>query len=343
MNRNKKILYASAAAVVILLAVVIFYVTRKDSGGGQENAVIKPENWEAEFPVSQALIEEVSAMFDDVELPPFNALMDGLRSGRINLVWELWNLRRQCPENLDRYQCNSRILVYLKEKYPGENGEKLAGIIRRYLSFEEIMSETRMSDSLTMRERYNEMRKKRKEIFNAEEEALVFGMEEAKVDLGDKTAAFFKDTAGMPGDQRMKAFEDMRKKAMGPYYQAFLDDEPSFNRYETEIALRDTDFKNAGSSGSAALTESIRERYFGKEGAARMAAVEKELQENENKVKQYEDAEKKYLAENASLPQAQKDAALAKLRVQYLGAEEAEVYQRRRQYDESMKNLGITP
>lgn len=340
MNK-KKILIISIVLGILIAGILVYYLFL-----GAEDAkqtALKMENWNAPFPTSPELVEQVFTMFDDEDMPTYEEFMSGLSSGKINLIWELWRLRRSCPAEMDRYQCNSRIITYLLEKYPGAGGEKLAGLIRRYLTYEEIMSETRMPDDLTMRQRYDLMREKRKDIFNAAEEALVFGMEEAKMDLADRGAAFVKDTAGMPGDQRVKAYEEMRKKTMGPYYDAFIKDEPSFDRYETEIFLRDSDFSKASSQEQTALTHSIRVRYFGEAGAARMAAAEKELATEEQQEKNYQTAEEKFLKENPSLSEAQREAALKKLRSQYMGEEDSEAYARRQQYEEAMKKMNVSP
>ncbi|MBI3395783.1 MAG: hypothetical protein HY042_08110 [Spirochaetia bacterium] len=127
---------------------------------------------------------------------------------------------------------------------------------------------------------------------------------------------------------------------MGPYYQAFMDDMPSFNKYETEMSLRDADLAKGN---AAELTQSVRERYFGKDGAARMAAVEKELATGEENTRKYEEAEAKFLKENPSLPADQREAALGDLRVRLMGKDEAQAYTRRKQYEEAMKKQGLTP
>lgn len=340
---KKKIMIAGAAIGVVIIGVIVYFLVAGNSGR-EKTVALKPENWDAPFSTSKEMIDEVFAMFDEEDMPPtFDVFLKGLETGKINMVWKLWELRRQCPQGMDRYNCNSRILAYLMRKYPGAGGEKLATLVKRYLEFEEVMSITRMSDDLTMRERYDIMRKKRHEIFQPDEEALVFGMEEAKMDLADKSAAFFKETAGQSGNQRVKAYEEMRKKAMGRYYDEFVKDEPSFDRYETEIALRDTDFSKVNSSEQAALTNSIRVRYFGEAGAARMAAVEKQLAAEDQAEKNYEAAEAKFLKENPNLTGDAKEAALKKLRSQYMGEEEADAYARRKQYEDAMKAMNVTP
>ncbi len=339
---KKRIQIIAGVAALVLISVTVYFLAF--SGGQKNQQVLKAENWDAPFPTSKEMIDEVFAMFEEEDMPPtFDAFLKGLESGEINFVWKIWELRRQCPPDMDRYQCNSRIIAYLQRKYPGSGGERLAGLLKRYLNFEEIMSATRMADDLTMRQRYDIMRKKRGEVFHADEEALVFGMEEAKMDLADRSAAFIKDTAGKSGEERVKAYEEMRKKTMGPYYDAFIKDEPSFDRYETELVLRDTDFGKATPQEQQAMTNAIRVRYFGEAGAARMAAVEKDLAAADENIKKYEDAEAKFLKDNASLSAADREAGLKKLRIQYMGPEEAEAYTRRRQYEESMKALNITP
>lgn len=339
---NKKWIFGGAVIAVVLVGITLF-VLFSGRERKQKAEPFHPENWDASLPTAKSEIEDALSMFDDQEQPSYDELMKGLRNGKINFVWELWRLRRACPEDMDRFQCNMRILVYLKEKYGSPNGDKIVALIKQYLKYEDIMLGFTWPEGIGMQERYALMKKKRREAMSPEEVALLFGIEEANMDLSEKTRTFLKDTAGQPGEQRIKAYEEMVKRTMGAYHQAYMEDQPSFNRYEMEMSLRDADLAKVGPAEQASMTRAVRERYFGKDGADRMAAVEKELAQGEQNEKAYEEAEKKFLADNASMPADQKEAALSDLRVKYLGKEEAQAYARRKEYETTMKKMGLTP
>ncbi|MBI3396447.1 MAG: hypothetical protein HY042_11470, partial [Spirochaetia bacterium] len=203
---NKKWMIGAAAVGGVLLLVVVGVLLFGGRGQKKGNENFHPENWDAPIPSAKADIEEAFSMFDSQEQPSYQELMQGLRNGRINFVWELWRLRRGCPEKMERLQCNMRILTYLKEKYPGMDGEKLAHLVRAYLKYEDVMLGYSWPEGISTKERYELMKKKRREALSSDEATLMFGMEESSMELGEKQAAFFKDTAGMPGDQRIKQY-----------------------------------------------------------------------------------------------------------------------------------------
>lgn len=342
VKMNKKWIIVGGVAAVLLIGITLYVLLGGREKKGPQQP-FHPENWDQALPSSKSEIEDALSMFDDQEQPSYEELMKGLQNGKIRFVWELWRLRRACPENMDRLTCNMRILVYLKEKYGSPNGDKLVSLIKQYLKYEDIMLGFTWPEGIGMQERYALMKKKRREAMSPEEVALLFGSEEASMELSEKTRNFLKDTAGQPGEVRIKAYEAMVKQTMGPYYQAYMDDTPSFNRYEMEMSLRDADLAKVSPEQQTAMTRSVRERYFGKDGADRMAAVEKELAAGEQSEKAYEEAEKKFLAENASMPPDQKEAALSDMRVKFMGKEEAQAYARRREYEATMKKMGLTP
>src|SRR5687768_6406648 len=105
MNK-KKLLILSVILGALVIGVVIYFLTAGSDDA--KKTALRSENWDAPFPVSPELAEQVMTMFDDEEMPSIEVFMNGLATGKINLIWELWSMREKCPKDMDRYQCNSR-------------------------------------------------------------------------------------------------------------------------------------------------------------------------------------------------------------------------------------------
>ena len=88
-----------------------------------------------------------------------------------------------------------------------------------------------------------------------------------------------------------------------------------------------------------ARVREIRVSYFGEEAAKRMEAVDRQIQEEEQRAEAYEEAKAKLLESNPSASGAEKEAMLAQLRKEYFSDEEAEAMARREKMRQEMENL----
>lgn len=320
---NKKIIIGAAVSIVVLLLVAIFILgrggTSSHAGTGLPDEEF--ENWSLLGP-------EGAEIFDEDDMLGYEELMAAARTGKISLVSELWRMRRKCG-TADIEKCDEQLRAFLKEKFKFPDNEKLIGLLDKYITYERTMRQLKLPDNVTSQQKYALIREQRRKIFGEEDANLVFGLEEAKAVFSFQYQDFVKASAGQKGDARMAKYEEMRRKTYGSYYDAIVAAEPPFNRFETEMALRDADLAGAG-AGKDALVQTMREKYFGPEGAARMAEVDKQLEQEEVREREMEAAEKKFLAENANLSAEEKEKRLIELRIKYLGAEEAEAYTRRK-------------
>jgi len=336
---KKKFLIGSIALAAILLSAVLYFLLRPSGKQYARLPDMDFENWDAPIPNKDVLTEEAYGLFDEEVSLSYEELINRSRDGRVSLISELWRLRRQCPSEMDYNECNVRIRLYLSEKFPPPGNEKLLELFRKYLRYEQIMTEFRMPDHLTDSQRYELIQKKRREIFGEEDSKLVFGFEEAKVNYVAAYDQFMKSTASMSGAQRIAAYEQMRKKSYGDYYNTIVQTEPPFTKYETELTLRDNDLKSAAATQRTEMTRQLREKYFGKEGADRMAQVDQELAQEARKEEEYRKAEQQYLSQNPNVPQADRDRALAEMRQRILGEEAAEAYARQEAYRKAMEQI----
>jgi len=324
---NKKIIIGAAACVVIFLIAFIFIIGR--SGKPSQSGTGLPDE---QFESWSLLSPEGADIFDEDDLLGYEELMAAARTGKISLVSELWRMRRKCGTD-DIEKCDEQLRAFLKGKFRFPDNEKLIALLDKYILYEKTMRQFKMPDNVTSQQKYALIREQRRKIFGDEDASLVFGLEEAKAVFSFQYQDFVKASAGQKGDVRIAKYEEMRKKAYGSYYDAIVAAEPAFNRFETEMALRDTDLAGAG-AGKDALVQSVREKYFGTEGAARMAEVDKQLAQEEARERELEAAEKKFLSENPSMSTEEKEKRLIELRIKYLGADEAEAYARRKKLEQ---------
>ena len=297
------------------------------------------EDWNLPIEDPEGLAREAQTMFEGIEVLSYEQLIQAARKGEVSLVSELWRLRRQCPQDMDRYDCNIRIRQFIMDKFLPPGNEQLVELLTKYLKYEEEMSRFEMPKDISLAEQYNLIREKRRDFFGPEDAQLVFGFEEAKASYPATFKSFQESTAGLSGDARMKAYEEMRKKAYGDYYETVVAREPKFSKYEVEVEIRGNDLASMAADKRGAAVNELREKYFGKEGAARMAAVDAQIQERETTIASYKAAEAEFLKNNASLSAADQEKKLMELRVKFFGQEEAEAYSRRESYEKAMQEL----
>lgn len=341
-----------------LLILVLFWWLWPATDDGRELRVLAEKARRAALSANpgtgeyRQFVEENKRLFTEENMYSFAQLMDLARTGRISLVSELWRLRTKCgvapvpseqgeprmPQmNFD--ECNIRIENFLREQYPAPENEKLIALFKTYLRYEDAMRRFVLPEDLPIHERYELIKKKRREFFSEADAKLIFGYEEARMATQEVLNDFVKNSTDMPAEQRVKKYYELRKATLGEYNSAFTETEPAFTRYETELMLRADEMQRKGNA--ATETQALRERYFGTAAAQHMAKVEQEIREERARIESYETAAQKLLKDSPELSEAERQKKLKDLRVAILGKDEAEAYERRMQYEEYLRNNNL--
>lgn len=334
---NKKLVYVIASVVLL----IVLYIAWPESEENRKIRELKEQAKHAALMANPAsgehrqFVEQNKKLFTEENMYSFAQLMELARTGRLSLIAELWKMRSKCGDNINYDECNIRIENFLREQYPAPDNEKIIGLFRNYLRYEDAMRRFKLPDNTPMAERLDLIKKKRREFFSEADAQLIFGYEETRSSSEDTLAEFVKSSTNMPASERVKKYYELRKQAMGDYNAALNESEPQYTRYETELMLRSDEMQRQNSY--AATTQAMREKYFGAEGARRMAQVDKEIKEERARIDNYEAAAQKFLRDNAGLSDADKKAKLAEIRVGIMGKEEAEAYERRMQYEDYLK------
>jgi len=362
MDKRKLLLYV--LPVVILLLLWIFW---PDQGDAQKSNRLKEQAERAALAANpqsgeyREFVDQNRKLFTEENMYTFAQLMEMARTGRISLVAELWKLRSKCAagggplgqiqgavttqpnakpkQKMNIDECNIRIENFLREQYPPPENEKIIALFRHYLRFEDSMRRFAFPENATPTERYELLKKKRREFFSESDAQLLFGYDETRTATQEALNDFFKNSANMPADERVKKYYDMRKKMLGDYNSAFNESEPAYTRYETEVLLRGDEMQRQGTS--ATQTEAMREKYFGVDGAKRMAVVDQQIKEERTRIDNYEAAAQKFNRENPSLSDSDRQAKLDALRATMLGQEESDAYARRMQYEEYLRQNNL--
>ena len=331
--QKKKLLIIGSAALAVILGVIVFLLSSSGGEGGRQVRLPDHEfeNWNQPLTDQAALTNEARSLFDEADLWSFEKLMEMVRTGRINLVSELWRLRRKCPPAMSRYDCNIRIKQFVLSRYKPPGNERLADLLLKYLRYEEIMS-TFQIDEKDPRKRYEIIKRKRRELFGTEDAKLMFGFQEATSEFQSRAKEFVQSTKDMQGDRRIERYEALRREVYGDYYAAAVESEPKFTRYDTEVNLREVDLRNLSDDKRSQAVAALRTKYFGQAGAERMAKVDRDVAEEAGAEKKYRDAEKQLAGED--LNAAQREARLQQLRVQHFGKQGAEEFARREKHQE---------
>jgi lipase chaperone LimK len=246
--------------------------------------------------------------------------------GKINLISKLWEIRRLCPEGSSPVHCDQIVEAFIKSRYPYPDNEEMANLFKAYSNYEELLRNDESLNQLPINERYDSMRKIRKDMFSPVEQALLFGFEESSYDYHMELGSFIDSTVNLPGDLRTERWQELQAQMLGDYQESYIDQQDPFDQYEVVEQLYSNEIS---SENGAEVQQQIREDFFGKEGAQRMKEVDIELAKEEQQIKTYEALEAEFLDNNKYLSDNEKENQLQQLRVDTLGKDLAEQYQRR--------------
>lgn len=326
----------------ILAVASIYYLSRKltsnesgsqnvvngESSGSNQDTNLYPLGNQSRF------WDEALSPFKDEEVKSYLELIEELRTGKINFVWEIWALRRKCAPDYTAEQCNSTLLAFIDKNYESPTKEKMRELFEGYFKYEVAMHKLEISADVKFEDRYEIIQKKRREILGNEKADLIFGMEEAQIGFMEGSANFIKTSKNMSPDERVRKYEELKKKNYGSYYESVVGREDKYEHYQNEIALREKEFSsNLSPEEKEKKIASLEIKYFGKDKAQELSKQRKEEESAKGKVTDYEKQERDFLSANASLSQKDKDKKLKEIRTKLLGEEEADAYQRRKQLE----------
>jgi len=336
MNSKKYILIGFELGILFVLSWIFFVKKEKLSSTSSEELSLKDYKKIDNFSknMSNFGMENYVSIFDNNSFSNANEFTDALRTGKINFIWELWALREKCPSDSTIVQCNNMILSWIDEKFPPPGNEEVKKLFLQYFEYEAELVRRPKKEGSSFEESYEELKKLRREHFKPEEAELVFGMEEAEVDFMRESKEFIDKTKNMKGEQRVKEYEKLKKKIYGSFYEAMVSREEKFDHYQMELSLREKELSSLGPEQKEAQIRKIQEKYFGKEGAQRIAQVQKEEEEYRKKISDYEQKEANFLKENSKLKPEELQKKLTEFRIQNLGQQEAEMYTRRKMLEE---------
>lgn len=333
--------------IIVILFLIFFlgllYFLKQDSSTNQSKNSLSPEEQMAMERISplgtgEGFWEEAISPFREDKAKPYLELLDDLKSGRVNFVWEVWALRRKCKAEYTPDQCNATILAYIDSEYESPDKEKVKDLFLAYFRYEEEYRKWEQPSDLSFVELYEKIKAKRRDVLEDKAD-LIFGMEESQVSFLEGSQNFIKQSANLPAEQRVKQFEDLKKKTYGTYYDSLVSREDKFDHYQLEMSLRDKEFSAISDpKEKEKYLNRIETKYFGKERAANLAEERAKETKFKESISKYESKEKDFLRDNANLSATEKEKKLKDLRIQFLGSEEeADAYVRRKNIEEAGK------
>ena len=285
-----------------------------------------------------SLQAEASELFGREKWPDYIDLVQKVREGRIDLIAELWRLRRQCENKVSYEKCNALIRLTLKDNFPSTGQEEMLSMFDKYLHYESFLRDYKAVKD--RKENLKILEEEQDKIFGHEQAGLLFGLTRANNRFQESASEYINETRGLKTPERMKKFEELRKKVFENYYDAVVEKEPAFQKYEREMVFQADEKKASNATLDAGEIAELREKYFGSEAAERMAKVDKQLEAEKGGIARYQAEEQRFLQNNGDLSGEEKAEKLKKLREELLGKEEAEAYQRRKLYEDYLKKSG---
>ncbi len=350
MDRLRYFIYVG---IVLLIAAAVFFINdanqfdpEKNSsslvgrGDGTSNARGSQgaNGYMNEYQLSSQSKERILSIFDEPDMLDYHTMMEYVRKGKIDMVRELWKLRRKCPANLLPEQCDKKLLLFISERFPYPHNKAMIDLVQKYFHYEKTVRNMKSLRNMKPQERYELLMKKRREIFGESDARLVFGLQETKFHFGKSYQEFIEQSKDMSGEQRMKAYEQMRRNVYGEYYDEIVQREPKFDKYRTEMTLRQNDLDKMDLSQKKNQIRSMRKTYFGKEAADRMDQVDQAFQQRRQNEQTYQIQKQKLLSKNPNLSDKERSAKLRQLAVNVFGSDEqADMFERRQKMREYLR------
>ncbi|MBE7413277.1 MAG: lipase chaperone [Leptospiraceae bacterium] len=340
---NKKIFITFGVLIgVILIYFTINWAMRNESGDKKKDKFSMNSDSKEDlniFPLGRGNYDNQESLFGDNNSISYGEFIEKLKTGEINFVWEVWAMRGKCPENYGPEQCDNSILSYIDSHYQPPERDSMKNLFRSYFRYENEIRQMEINPNMSFEERYEILKKKRREILKNENADLIFGMEESKVEFMDAGKNFINTSRKMNGNDRVKNYETLKRKLYGSYYEAMVSREDKFDNFQTEILLREEELNKLNSQEKDSKIYNLQIKYFGKEVADKMQKAKEESLTEDNKIKDYEQKAQEFLSKNGSLSEKEKEEKLKDLRTQILGKEEGEAYVRRKAIEELDKSV----
>jgi hypothetical protein len=342
---KRKIIYLVLIFVILLLS---YFLTQSKSSPTKQTKL--SENMDLQnleesqasklFPMGvPGEFGDDPSVLDSEVLLNYSEFSDKLKTGEINFIWEVWKLRRHCPEDYKPDQCNDIILSHIDKSYAPPDNELLKKIFKDYFRYESALRDFEVPDSLKFEERYSLLIKKRREIFKEENSQLVFGLEESTVEFLNAQKEFLNSSQKVIGEERVKSYDSLKKKIYGTYYENVTKREDPYDNYQMELSLRESELSKMSPQEKNSILLKTQEKYFGKEGVERLKKAQEEIALIEKKQQDYEKKAEEFLSQNSSLPPKEKEEKLNDLRKKILGEEEASAYTRRKELEEISNSI----
>lgn len=244
-------------------------------------------------------------------------ILNAVRSGKVNLPNELRKLRAECPPTSSPQECNQSIIDYLYN-LPEPDNQKLVQLFNTYIRYEDARTTLKGKPGMGRLEKYELIKKKRREIFGADDAQLVFGLEEANFSYQDSLRRFQSDEfAKLTPDERLRKLKNQRRDTFGDYYETLSEREPKGTEYGLDLLVRQTDLNKMTEEERDKTVHSLRVKYFGQEKADEITSAEQaekaKLEEKTANVDKFLEAEAA-INQDANLSDAEKREKIEQLR-----------------------------
>lgn len=348
MITKKNILILSIIGTFVILGTLILINTTQNMDNSDSKSPLSKSNFlrnestqdENLYPLGMEnnIWDSAISPFSETNNRSYLEILEDLKTGKINFVWEIWAMRSKCPKDYTATQCNATILAFIDAKYPSPDRENLKDLYTSYYKYETEMQKWKAPDDLEFTDKYEIIKEKRREVLGEEKAKLIFGMEEAQVNFIEGSHNFIQSTKDMNPDERVKKFEELKRKTYGSYYDNVVKREDRYEHYTTEIELREKELEGLSGEEKEKKLSNLEIKYFGKEKAGLISKARQEEKEEANKLNSLKDKEEAFLKNNPNLSDTEKEKKIQELRIQILGEEEAEMHSRRLEI-EKLNNL----
>lgn len=344
MNQNNKVkrkkLFPLPVYIILALFLTATYMLffSSQSGTSQEEAsskantaqnssltsMLSPDKLRA---YEEGLVRVSESFMKDEELLSWEELKSLALVGRINLVSKLWEIRRLCPKGSTPVYCDQIVETFINERYPPPANTELLELFHSYQKYEERSKTEQQADGLSLNEKYETVREIRKQMFSSENHKLLFGFEESSYDYHNALTSLLNEKNSLSGFEKEEKWKDLQTQMLDEYKDAYLEQQEPFDQYQIAEKIFDNEIN---SENGSALRQKIREDYFGADAAKRMSAVDAQLEQEKQKITDYEKVEQAFLINNEYLSDQEREESLMQLRIEHLGKDAAEEYTRRK-------------
>lgn len=298
------------AAIAAVMLFVLLPRTETDTTRAGSDAVPASGNAQQHLstPADSAPVNPMESDGDENALNAVRKWTQQAQNEQGNLQKFFGDLRQLCRNReLDHQACTKLLEKALADHPDSDFAALLKRIMGKLPAYRDTMESTVMSGDRSSRERYEKLRKQRRELLGTEETRALYAQEQALAEYRFAYGELKERAEQMSPEQRLQRLEELRSEHFDEYKEELSEIEGDHGAYRHERELLLAGVEDPGKRER--ITAELRERHFDDETIQRMEERDAQREQQNRRIQRFREAEaeleKQLAQERKNMPEDQ--------------------------------------